>query len=258
MVDAGKLSPISAGRLLVLHLCSHGRSMRRAHCRQFRGSRLDLNSAGAAVETDTAASPVVIADRAVVEVVVHGDVYVVDGAIVVKVPTAPVTTLIAVADVTESVVDPAIVADVLTPVAAIEPVVVMPVAPVARGPQGTLIGSLHPHARHPVVAWLRVADLGVGPVTGRPEVAVAGSLRLVVFGQRRRRIVGGIGRLLAVVWTIRTLVRGLVIAAGWRRGLLGVVCRRRGRCLLIRVLRRRLSARVCRNGGQVGRCRVRR
>ena len=199
MVDAGKLSPISAGRLLVLHLCSHGRSMRRAHCRQFRGSRLDLNSAGAAVETDTAASPVVIADRAVVEVVVHGDVYVVDGAIVVKVPTAPVTTLIAVADVTESVVDPAIVADVLTPVAAIEPVVVMPVAPVARGPQGALIGSLHPHARHPVIAWLRITNLRIRPVAWRPQIVVTGGLRLVVFGERRWRIVSGINRLLAAV-----------------------------------------------------------
>jgi hypothetical protein len=115
------------------------------------------------------------------------------------VAATPVAALVAIAAIAISVVNPAIEADVLTPVAAMEPVVVMPKAPVAGGPQGTLIGSLNPNAGNPVVAWLRIAGLCVGPIAGRPEIVVAGGWRLVVFGQRRRRIVSAIRRLLSVV-----------------------------------------------------------
>ncbi len=186
----------------------------------------------------------------------HGDVHIVDRAVVVELAATPVAALVAVADVAESVVDPAIEANVLTPVATIEPVMVLPVAPVAGRPQGTLVGSLNPDAGHPVITLLRI-----GPVAGRPEIVVAGSRRLIVFGQRRRRIGSGILRLLSVVGVIRSLVGGLVVGAspiGWRRALLAVVGHWGRSALLTAVLHRRLSARVCRYGGQVGRCRVRR
>ena len=130
----------------------------------------------------------------------------------------------------------------------------MPKAPVAGRPQSTLIGSLNPGARDPVVARLRIAGLCVGPIAGRPEIVIAGSRRLVVFGQRRRRIVSGIRGLLSVAGIIRSLISGLGVASPIRRWrtLLGNVGRRRA--LLRARLLRRLKARVRRCGGHVGRC----
>jgi hypothetical protein len=113
------------------------------------------------------------------------------------VAAAPVAALVAKADVTKAVIDTAIVADVLTPVARIKAVGVVPVAPIAGGPQRALVRSLHPRAGHPVIAvWTP------SPVSGRPEIAVVGSGRLVVVRQRRRRLGSGVFRLLAVTWII--------------------------------------------------------
>ena len=196
MIDVRKLSPIGAGGTLILHLRRHGRGMRRTQRRQFRRSGSHLDSARSAVETHTGAASVATAttaNGAVVDVMHDRDVHIVDRAVVVEVAATPVPPLVAEADVTKTVVDAAIVADVLTPVATVEPVVVMPVAPVARCPQCALIGSLNPHAGHPVII-----SLSPGPVARRPEIVVAGSLRLVVVGQRRRRLVSGIHRLLSV------------------------------------------------------------
>jgi len=174
------------------------------------------------------------------------------------VAAAPVAALVAVADVAKTVVDAAIEADILTPVAAVEAVVIMPEAPVTGRPQSALVGSLDPRAGYPVVV-----SLIPGPVAGRPEIAVAGSLRLIVVRQWRRRLVGGVFRLLSVTRIFHRLIRCLAVAASRirrRRALLGIVTRWRGGALLIVVTRRRgrLSARVRGYGGQVGRRRVRR
>jgi len=142
---------------------------------------------------------------------------------------APVAALVSIADVTKSVVNASVEAYVLTPIARIEPVVVIPVAPIAWRPQGALIGSLNPDTGHPVIARLRIACGCVRPVAGSPQVVVARSRWLVVFRKRRRRVIGGIDRLLGVIWILRRLLRRL---------------------------RRRLTARLRRNGGQVGRGRV--
>ena len=233
MIDVRKLSPVGAGNVLIPHLCSHGRSMRLTASRQFRRPGTHLQAAPSAIETHTRAAPVVIAHGAVVDVVHQGDIDVVDRAVVVEVAAAPIAALVAEADVAEAVVDAAIVADVRTPIATVKPVMVMPVAPVARRPQGTLVRSLHPRAGHPVVARLTI-----GPVAGRPQIAIAGSRRLVVVGQGRRRLIGGIRRLLSVARIIRWLC---IVASriGRRSALLGVV------------IHRRLSAGIC--GGLVDR-----
>ena len=62
LVNARELSPIGAGRMLILHLRRHGRRMRLTHRRQFRGSRLHLDSARSAVETYPTAASAVAAD----------------------------------------------------------------------------------------------------------------------------------------------------------------------------------------------------
>jgi hypothetical protein len=64
-----------------------------------------------------------------------------------------------------------------------------------------------------------------GPVAGRPQIAVAGSRRLVVVGQGRRRLVGVFDRLRAVTGIVRTLIiraacirrSALLGIRGWRR-----------------------------------------
>ena len=255
MVDTRKLSPIRAGSTLILHLRPHGCGTRLTQRRQFRGSRSHLDSTRSAVETHSAAAPVVTANGAVVGVVHHGGIHIVDRAVVVEVAATPVAALVTVADVAKAVVDAAIEADVLTPVATVEPVVVMPEAPVAGCPQSALVGSLNPHAGHPVIV-----SLSIGPVAGRPEIVVAGSRRLIVVGQRRRRLGSGIHRLLSVTRIFQRLIRCLVVVAsraGWRRTLLGTVRRWRLAVVGGGVSSGRRSTRACGCGGQVGRCRVR-
>src|SRR5208283_3362558 len=109
-------------------------------------------------------------------------------------------------NVAKAVVDAAIVADVLAPVARVKPVEVIPVAPVAGGPECALVGSLDPCAGHPVIAIWRP-----GPVAGSPDIAVTRNGRLVVIGQGRRRLGCGVFRLLPVARIIRRLVGRLVI-----------------------------------------------
>jgi hypothetical protein len=144
-------------------------------------------------------------DRAAIDVVHHRDVDVVDRAVVVEAASAPIAAIVAVAGVAEAIVDAAIVADVLAPVAGIIPVGVIPVAPVAGSPECALVGSLDPGAGHPVIAVR-----GPGPVAGSPDIVVAGSRRLVVVGQGRRRLDSGVFRLLSVTRIIRRLVGRLV------------------------------------------------
>jgi hypothetical protein len=154
------------------------------------------------------------------------DVDVVDRAVVVKVASTPITAFVPKTDIAETVVNAAIVADVPAPVAAVEAIAVMPEAPVARGPESTLVGSLDPRARNPVVAhWSK------GPIAGRPDVVVAWILRLVVIGQGRRRLACVLCRLLSVARIIGTLVGRLVIATAlvllWRTRLIagsGIRC----------------------------------
>jgi hypothetical protein len=64
-------------------------------------------------------------DRAVINIVLHASVDVVDGAVVVEVASTPVAPLIAIPDVSKAVIDAAIVADVLAPVTGVKPVVVI-------------------------------------------------------------------------------------------------------------------------------------
>jgi len=220
MVYAGKLRPVGAGDVLILDLCPHGRGMCLMTSRQFRGPGAHLQSALSAVEAHTCAAAVVSADAAVVNVMHHGDVHIVDRAVVIEVSAAPVAALVADADIAKAVVHAAIEADMRTPVATVKPIAVIVVAPVAGRPQRALVGSLHPSAGNPIIAALTP-----GPVAGRPQIAVAGSRRLVVVGQGRRRLVGVFDRLRAVTGIVRTLIiraarirrSALLGIRGWRR-----------------------------------------
>ena len=78
MIDTGKLSPVGAGSALILHLRLHGRGMLFMQCRHFRRPGSHLHSARSAVEAHAGAAAVVLADRAAIDVVHHGNVDVVD------------------------------------------------------------------------------------------------------------------------------------------------------------------------------------
>lgn len=174
MICTGKLAAVGAGRTLILELCSHGQSMLLPHCHPLRGPRRNMETTRSAVVTQMGVARI-RNDRAAVEVVNHRGVDVVDRAVVVEVTSAPVTALVAVAGVAKAVVDAAIVADVLAPIAGVIAVGVVPVAPVAGGPKRAFVGRLNSCAGNPIIAVWRP-----GPVAGRPDIVVAGVLRLVV------------------------------------------------------------------------------
>jgi len=206
MVDIGKLSPVAASNVLVLELRPHGRSMLLVASRQLGGPGSDLQATRSAVEADTDAAPVLVAHWAVIDVVYDVYVDIVVRTVVVEMAAAPVAALVAKSYIAKAVVHAAIVADVGTPVAAVKAVAVMVIAPIARGPKSALVGSLDPHAGHPVISAITPS-----PVAGRPEVVVAGSGRLVVFGQRRGRLIRVFNRLSAIAGIVRALV---IVLAG--------------------------------------------
>ena len=151
MICTGKLGAVGAGCMLILHLSRHRPSVRLIHRHPLRGPRRHMQTTRSTVVTHMVVVRV-HDDRAVIDVVHHSDIDVVDRAVVVEVSPSPVAALVAVAGVAKAVVDAAIVADVLAPVARIEPVRVIPVAPVAGRPQCAFVGSLNPCAGHPIIA----------------------------------------------------------------------------------------------------------
>ncbi len=193
VIDVGKLSPVRARGAFVLHLRCHRRRMRFAQCLQFRRPGSHLNATGATVEAYPGFASAPPANRVLVDVMHDVVVDIVDRAVVIEVAAAPVTALVSKAHVAETVVDAAIIAYVPTPVAAIKAVPVMPEAPVTRCPESPLVGSLDPRAGYPVIA-----HRSEGPITRCPDIVVPRILRLVVIGQRGRRLGCVLGRLLSV------------------------------------------------------------
>ena len=88
------------------------------------------------------------------------------GAVISEYSAPPLAADEADAAVAEAVVNAAVEADMRSPVAGVPSVHAARIAPVARGPQKTGAGRLHPDARNP-----EVARIAIRPVAGRPEVA---------------------------------------------------------------------------------------
>jgi hypothetical protein len=122
MIRAGKLATVGGGSALILDLCFHRRSVRLMHRRQLRRPRRRPDAARSAVVTHMRIVLVIHGYTAVIDVVDHSDVDVVDGAVVVEVASTPIAALIAVANVAKAVIDPAIVADVLAPISRVKAV----------------------------------------------------------------------------------------------------------------------------------------
>ena len=174
VVHRGELIAISARCFRVLSLRFGSSHMAIASCSLLLRVRTSIDSAGSSVVAD----PVhcnVIDDGSVVGVVNVHNVHVVDRAVVVKVAAVPISTFIAIAGVTESVID----ATVETPTLVRSPISDVPdvgraaPAPITWSPEVSHYGSNHPRARYPVVAVRTIS-----PVTRSPDVARSRAQRL--------------------------------------------------------------------------------
>lgn len=134
----------------------------------------------AAVTTIEARAIVVIHHDGVVDIriVNDGDVYIVHCSVVVEVAAVPTAAVIATAGVAEAVVNSAVEANSRSPIAGNKDIASVFPSPVARRPKESRIGSLHPSARHPIVVFSVPS-----PVAGSPDVIVAGTRRLCVYGK---------------------------------------------------------------------------
>ncbi len=101
------------------------------------------------------------------------------GAVVIEAAAAPVSAIEADAEVAEAVVDASVIADVGAPITGVPEVAVVAVAPVARGPESSGVWSENPGALNPLITVSCPC-----PVTGGPDVAIAGGWRLLVVGDR--------------------------------------------------------------------------
>jgi hypothetical protein len=169
-----ELLAVLSSLALVLDLSGHWRSSGAAHGCDLGWLRTDGDATAASVVGD-AVVVVVDHDGAVVDVGDACDIHAVDGAVVVEVVSVPVAAVITGAGVAEAVVNAAVEADVRAPVAAIEAIAVAEEAPVGWSPERSRIGCEDPGSGNPIVA-----DGGVAPVTGGPQVIGAGGFGLLV------------------------------------------------------------------------------
>ena len=98
--------------------------------------------------------------------------------VVRKLSSAPFAAHKADSHVSVTIVDAAIVADSIAPVAIMEPVAPVFPAPPRRGPESADVGSGDPLTRNPVVAIITI-----GPVTRRPQPTLLRAWRLFIDRQ---------------------------------------------------------------------------
>jgi hypothetical protein len=216
LVDVVELLTILLRFALMLDLGRHGRDSWTAHGFDLGRPRPVNDAASASVVGDTGV--VVDDDGAAVDV---GDVDVdpVDSAVVVEVVAAPIAAVVADTGVTETVVNAAVKADVGAPESAVKsPATVIP-APVARGPEGAVVGWGTPGPRDPVVAGGSPV-----PVAGGPDVVGRRGFRLLIDGKGRWGLIGvfdrwGFAFLVELLGGLRVLI-GLVLIGRGRSGLL--------------------------------------
>jgi hypothetical protein len=185
LVDVVKLLAIIGGFALIPDLRRHGRRAWTTECCDLGGLWTDCDAAASSVVGD---STIVIDDDGSVVDMRDVDIDAVNGAVVVEVVSVPIAAVIAVAGVTEAVVNASIETDVEAPITAVEaPAVVVP-TPVAGSPECAIVRRSAPCAGDPVVAGGSPV-----PIAGSPDVVRSRGYWLIVFGQGRRRLVGIFG-----------------------------------------------------------------
>src|SRR5580658_2196097 len=133
------------------------------------------------------------ASAAVVAHIVHSDVidhglginvrhvHVAHGSVVEEGAATPFSALEPDTDVAEAVVYASVESDLRPPVTLIENKHIIVPAPIARGPEKTWLRRQYPRAGHP-----KVSISSVSPISGGPNIAIAGTKGLLVYGQRWR------------------------------------------------------------------------
>jgi len=182
LVHVVELLAVLRSFALVLDLRRHGWSARTAE-----GCNLGWlwSHSEAAPPSVVGDAGVVHDDRAVVDVGDVDDVNAIDCAVVIKVVSIPIATVVAVTGIAEAIVNAAIEPDVQAPVATAKAPAILVPTPVARRPEGTVVRRSAPGARNPVVACGSPV-----PIARCPQVVGCGSLGLLVFGERWRRLIG--------------------------------------------------------------------
>src|SRR5215470_7005437 len=172
---------ICAGGLHVLDLSCRGSEMPLVGRGLFWRRRPCLYSVLPSVVAD--ARHRVIHHPRAADIVNNSDVDVVYGTVVEEVSVLPTSAFVAIAEITESVNDAAIKADLRAPIAIVENIGAVLPSPIARRPEETDLRGQNPRTRHPVV----IVEIGVpSPVARHPDVVFTRANRLLVNGEWRR------------------------------------------------------------------------
>ena len=150
----------------------------------FLTSRTLVYTAVAAIEANTGYGSVVYS--CLVNVVNLGDINVVHRTIVKKVVVVPTSTFEAVTKVTETIVNPAIEANLRTPIAIIENI--SAVLPIPSNPESRAnrLPELDPRARNP-----EIVVSPVGPIARNPQIPASRTAGLLIHWQLRRTNANG-------------------------------------------------------------------
>ncbi len=177
-ISRGVLGAILHGLLTVFQLLRQRGEMLLAHGGDLTRVGTDGNASATAVVADAVVvvGDVVVHHGARVGIADVEDTDVGDGTVVHEPVMVPVAALVAFTVVAVAIGNPAVVADVWSPVALVEAEDGADEAPPAGRPEGAGIGRRNPDAGHPVVALL-----GVAPVAGGPEIAGLGAFGLIVL-----------------------------------------------------------------------------
>jgi hypothetical protein len=167
LIPRNKLGGVTPCCLLMLHLSRRRGYMPLPLSRELRRRWLRLNSTGSSVVGDTSYVDI-IGHGLVINIGDIGNVYVIDRAIVVKVAATPISAIVTIAGVAESIVNTAVKANAQPPVAGVPPVKSTRKTPIARRPEVTGLRRQRPGSRYPVVVSRVRAP---GPVARNPNIA---------------------------------------------------------------------------------------
>ena len=181
MIGRHEGTGVHARRARVLDLLSRALHVRFLRRQFFLRGRLRNRSPFAAIEAGAIVGHVVY-DGLVVDVRDVDVRDVVDGAVVEEDPVVPTPALIAGTGIAEAIRNPAVKADVRSPIASVENVGAVDEGPISRRPEQSGLRRLDPCSRHPIII-----HPVVGPIARRPEIPRLGDRRLIVNRHGRRR-----------------------------------------------------------------------
>ena len=122
-----------------------------------------------------------------IRVVNHCGIHPHYGGVVGESPTAPLSACESLAHVAVAVIYSAVVADIVSPIAFVEPVSPAVPTPPWRSPHCTRVRCGHPRAGNPVVPFVVTPR----PVPGRPHPTLLRTRRLLIHRKRWRRCCNG-------------------------------------------------------------------